>query len=100
MATMIWKVTHSPNCKGFARRHVEEFDNEAAAAEVFDTCLTLTVGCTMDSFPHEAVTRRERIATACLQSMLSGDWDVLPPSQAAAEWAVRYADALIAELDK
>jgi uncharacterized Ntn-hydrolase superfamily protein len=46
--------------------------------------------------------RRERIATAALAALVAGvdsDGDRLE-EDSAAEWAVAYADALIAELDK
>ena len=42
--------------------------------------------------------RRERIATAALQGLLAADFDY--STSALAERAVRYADALISELDK
>ncbi len=44
--------------------------------------------------------RRERIATACLASLLTHDgWEYFTPNHAAKD-AIRYADALIEELDK
>lgn len=43
--------------------------------------------------------RRERIATAALQGMLARHGEHLLIDRGAA-WAVEYADALIAELDK
>lgn len=47
---------------------------------------------------YDAPSRRERIATACLMALLSvPDWD--PGPTEAAKTAIRYADALIAELD-
>jgi len=51
----------------------------------------------MSDHYEERRARRERIATACLAGILAaddgGDVDV------AADWALRYADALIAVLD-
>jgi len=46
---------------------------------------------------EERRARRERIATACLAGILSSDDD--GGVDAAADWALRYADALIAVLD-
>jgi hypothetical protein len=44
--------------------------------------------------------RRERIATACLASLLTHDgWEYFTPNHAAKD-AIRYADALIEEIDK
>ena len=44
--------------------------------------------------------RRERIATACLASLLTHDgWEYFTPNHAAKD-ALRYADALIEEIDK
>jgi hypothetical protein len=44
--------------------------------------------------------RRERIATACLASLLTHDgWEYFTPNHAARD-ALRYADALIEEIDK
>lgn len=43
--------------------------------------------------------RRERIATAALQGMLANEEIIGGPTDFA-KWSVRYADALIAALDK
>ena len=44
--------------------------------------------------------RRERIATAALAGMLANPSTPAPSTAHHATWAVAYADALIAELDK
>ena len=44
--------------------------------------------------------RRERIATAAMAGMLANPSTPAPSTAHHATWAVAYADALIAELDK
>ena len=49
---------------------------------------------------HEHRDRRERIATAALQGMLADRLTEEPAAVEYAKRAVKFADALIAELDK
>ena len=112
-----WKISHVGCCKrsaGYDRW--EKYATEAEAIKVFHDC---GPGCKLEEVPDPAITalhaqfelqkfyRRERIAIACLQGLLSsgeghadftGDEEADKFRKMFAEVSVAYADALIRAL--